>query len=177
PDASAAQRTALGERLGGVTRCLLKPFGAFLVAPGGEPLALAQAHDRAGILDRAAKPDPGRIEPHRELAEPRQRGAVSRPDRGPELAAHPRELRPIGLEQLHLLRRLGRGGGGQAVLDPAHARDPCPLPHQPAHFISSLSAASDSSKPTRSPGACLRKSSSSGRRTIASSISGSPPAW
>src|SRR5690606_41260690 len=60
PDASAAQWTALGERLGGVARCLLKPFGAFLVAPGGEPLALAQAHDRAVILDREDTPAPGR---------------------------------------------------------------------------------------------------------------------
>src|SRR5690606_39375877 len=52
PDASAAQWTALGERLGGVARCLLKPFGAFLVAPGGEPLALRSEEHTSELQSR-----------------------------------------------------------------------------------------------------------------------------
>ena len=118
----------------------------------------------------------GGVEPHRELAHPGHRGAGGGAFERAELAAHLQQPRAAGFEHLHPPGRLRGDRGGEAMLDPADPREARALADEPVHCaIIPVRAATESAKPARSAGAWVRKSSNSGRRTIASSINGSLP--
>src|SRR3546814_14782423 len=81
------------------------------------------------------------------------------------------------LPRLQFRRRARGRGRGQIVLDAANADDARPLAKIGGHDPNaSTSAATESAKATRSFGVWRMKASRSGRRAIASSIIGSPPA-
>src|SRR6185503_7759384 len=156
---------------GGAQSGRLELLGAFLVAPRGAALGLARGGRAARAVDGRAEIVARAVEPHRELAHPRHPGAGGRALDGPKLAAHLAQPLAAGLEHLHAPGRLRGDRGGEAVLDPADPGEARALADEPVHCaIIWVRAATESAKLARSFGAWVRKSSNSGRRTIASSI-------
>ena len=116
------------------------------------------------------------VEPHRELADPGQRGAGGQPRDRLKLAAHLAQAGAIALDRLDALRGVDGGGGRGTMLDAPYPHDPRALLDEGAHdAIIPVRSATESATFARSSGACLRNSRISGRRTIAASISGSVP--
>ena len=156
---------------------LFEPFGAFLVSSGRDANAFARRHLHLGAGDRPAKSLAGAVEPHRQLADARQRGSgrVAAP-RAQPVADQPKPFL-AALERLQFRRRAARRRRGEIVLDAPHADDARALAKIAAHDPNaSIRAETEASNAILSPAAWPMKASRSPRRAIASSISGSPPA-